>query len=64
MKRFLVAVVMIACFFAMSSCSPEEANHHDGKCDFCGRTTSTHSGGYEVCWDCYIDANENWDKTH
>ena len=64
MKKILIALVMVACLFAMFSCGPIVVNHHDGKCDFCGRKASTHSGGYEVCWSCYADANKNWDKTH
>lgn len=63
MKRFLIALVMITCIFAMASCG-ELADHNDGKCDFCGREAYGHSGGYEVCWSCYREANENWNKTH
>ena len=63
MKKVLI-VIVVACLFAMSSCGPKVSNHHDGKCDFCGRKTTMHYGGYEVCWTCYEDANKNWDKTH
>ena len=64
MKKVLI-VIVVACLFAMSSCGPKvSSNHHDGKCDFCGRKTTMHYGGYEVCWKCYEDANKNWDKTH
>lgn len=53
-KTLIAIILALALIGAISSCTEEEANSYDGKCDNCGRTAKYGgNGNTEYCSSCF-----------
>ena len=58
----IIAVVTIFLFKACSNTDPSKQNHHDGKCDICGKTATFNFSNAEYCNKCFDDFMDWVDK--
>lgn len=58
----IIAVVAVFLFKACSNTGPSKQNHHDGKCDICGKTATFNFSNAEYCNKCFDDFMDWVDK--